>query len=167
MKQILTIIVTSLLLIAGCSPVPPGFVKKQTIKYKQTDITGISKEKVNANVVFREINRDSVTLDNVSLDYELFIEGQKFVTGRDLKFYFKANDTTDFVVPIEVRYLDVFKTAENMTKAVIEGRRTIKFELKTYITIRYGVFSITIPVTADGELPLQEDKKPEVKIELF
>jgi LEA14-like dessication related protein len=166
MKQLSTIIITGLLLVAGCSPVPPGFVKKQTIKYKQTDITGVSKEKVDADVIFREVNRDSVTLDNVSLDYELFIEGQKFAAGRDLKFNFKANDTTDFAVPIEVKYLDFFKTAENMTKAVIEGRRTIEFELKTLVTIRVSPFSFTIPVTAEGELPLQEDKKPQIKIKL-
>jgi LEA14-like dessication related protein len=166
MKQLLGIVTIILLLIAGCSPVPPGFVKKQTIKYKQTDITGLLKEKVNANVVFTEINRDSVTLDDVSLDYELYLEGQKFATGRDLKFNFKANDTTDFVVPIEVKYLDFFKTAEDMTKAMLKGKRTIRFELKTYITIRLAVFSFTIPVTAEGELPLQEDRKPQIKIKL-
>ena len=153
-----------LILVSGCSPIPSGFVKKQQIKYKETDITNVSSQKVDANAVFREINRDSVTLDNVSVDYELYLEGQKFSSGHDLKFNFKANDTTDFVVPMEVTYLDFFKTAENMTKAVINGKKSVKFELKTVVTIHFGFGPITIPVTAEGDLPLPEVQKPQVKI---
>ena len=153
-----------LVVIVGCSPVPPGFVKKQTIKYKETNVTGLSRDKVDANVVFQEINRDSVTLDNVSLDYELYLEGQKFTAGRGVKLNFRANDTTDFVVPMEVNYIDFFKTAENMAKAELKGKKSLKFELRTVVTIYLSVVTLRIPVTAEGELPLPEVKKPQVKL---
>ena len=166
MKRSFMFVTIVLAIIDGCSPVPPDFAKKQDIRYKGTDVTSISSERVNTNVVFQETNRDSASLDNVSVDYEFFLEGQKVASGQHLKFNFKANDTTDFVVPVSVRYLDFFKTAENLSKAIINGKKTVKFQIRTVVTIYFQLASFEIPVTAEGELPLPEIKKPNIKLKL-
>lgn len=166
MKYSLVFATILLILMESCSPVPPDFAKKQDIRYKRIDVTSISTERVNTNVVFQEINRDSVSLDNVSVDYEFFLEGQKVTSGQNLKFNFKANDTTEFVVPVTVRYLDFFKTAENLTKTVINGKKTVRFQVKTIVTVYFKLVSFQIPVSAEGDLPLPEVKKPNLKLKL-
>jgi hypothetical protein len=155
-------IITVVLL--SCSPVPPDFAKKQSITYLRTDVTSISTDKVNANVVFQEINRDSVSLDNVSVNFDLFLEKQKVASGKNIKFNFKANDTTEFVVPVEARYLDLFKTTENLAKAEINGKKSVKFEVMVAVTIYYKLASFTISVSGEGEWPLPEVKRPKIKL---
>ncbi len=152
-----------LLVIAGCMPVPSDFGKKQEIKYLRTEVTKVTKEKVDANVVFRDVNHTSANLDNVSADYELFLEGQKVASGQNLKFNFKANDTTEFVIPVEAKYLDLFKTTENLAKAIINGKKTVKYQARTRVTINLMGVSLTIPVNAEGELPMPEIEKPKFK----
>ena len=164
MKPIVVPVLVGLLFFQSCSPIPPGFVKKQQIKYIRTDVTRISSDEVSANIVFQDINRDSTSLDNVSVAYQLFMEGQKVATGQDIRFNFKANDTTEFVIPVTVRYLDAFKTAENLTKAVLKGRKTARFQMNAVITLDYKVASFSIAVSAEGELPLPEAKKPNIKL---
>ena len=154
---------TIIVLLSGCSPVPPDFAKKQSVTYVRTDVTNLSTDKVNANVVFQEINRDSVSLDNVSANFDLFLEKQKVASGKDIKFNFKANDTTELVIPVEAKYLDLFKTTENLAKAEINGKKTVKFEVIVAVTITYKLASFTITVSGEGEWPLPEVKRPRIK----
>ena len=58
---------------------------------------------MNANVILSAENPNDVSLDFVSMDYELFIEGEKVVKGDDLKFNFQAKATTEIAVPVEVK----------------------------------------------------------------
>ncbi len=163
MKQLLMCAAAIVVLLSGCSPVPPDFAKKQSIKYLRADVTSMSTDKINANLVFQEINRDSVPLDNVTAGFDLFLERQKVASGRNIKFNFKADDTTDFVVPVEARYLDLFKTTENLAKAEINGKKTVKFEAIVAVTIDYKFASFTITVSGEGEWPLPEVKRPKIK----
>ena len=164
MKQSLICVGIIIVLLSGCSPVPPGFAKKQSVTYLRTDVTSLSTDKVNANVVFQEINRDSVSLENVSANFDLFLEKQKVASGKNIKLNFKANDTTEFVIPVEARYLDLFKTTENLAKAEINGKKTVHFEVVVAVTIYYELASFTITVSGEGEWPLPEVKKPKFKL---
>ena len=164
MRTSVIAIVAAFLLLAGCSGLPEGSLKKPIIKYKRTDVTGVNLEKVNANVILSAENPNDVSLDFVSMDYELFIEGEKVVKGDDLKFNFLAKATTEIAVPVEVKYTSVFKTAENLTKAVLSGRKSIAYEMKTVFHVDLKMITIPIPVTVKGELPLPEIKAPAIKI---
>jgi hypothetical protein len=161
--RLLTILL--LLILAGCSTVPPGFIKKQSIHYKRTDVLRVTPERVDANLVFLEINRDSVTLDNVTIDYELYLEGERAASGKDVRLNLPANDTTEYIVPITIRWLDFFKTAENMRKAILAGKKTVRFTAKTLVTIHVKLLgSFSIPVAAEDELPLPEVQLPKLKL---
>lgn len=157
-------IVAAVLLIAGCSGLPEGSLKKPIINYKRTDVTGVSLEKVNANIILSAENPNDVSLDFVSMDYELFIEGEKVVKGDGLKFNFQAKATTEIAVPVEVQYVSIFKTAENLTKAVLGGRKTVAYEMRTVFHVDLKMITIPIPVTVKGELPLPEIKAPALKL---
>jgi hypothetical protein len=163
MKQVFLCAAMLLVILASCSPVPPDFAKKQSITYLRTDITNMSTDKIDANVVFQEINRDSVSLDNVSANFDLFLEKQKVASGKDIKFNFKANDTTEFVIPVEAKYLDLFKTTENLAKAEINGKKTVKYEVIAVVTLYYNLASFSITVSAEGDWPLPDVKKPKIK----
>ncbi len=164
MKYILAAVLIASFIISGCSGLPEGSLKKPKITYLRTDVTGISLEKVTANVIFQAENPNPVSLDFISMNYKLFLEGQQVVAGDGLKFNFIANAATEFTVPVEVQYVSFFKSAENMTKAVLGGKRTVSFDLKSLLFVDLKMITVEIPVNASGELPLPEIKAPQIKI---
>ena len=58
MKRSLITAAIVIVLLSGCSPVPPDFAKKQSVTYLRTEVTSMSTDKINANIVLQEINRD-------------------------------------------------------------------------------------------------------------
>lgn len=151
-------------LLGTCSPVPPDFVRKQEIKYARTEIVKLAPDHVEARIILRETNHDTVTLDDVWLNYELFIEGRKLGAGENVALVFRAKETTEIPIPITVRYADLFKTLENMTKAIASGKKSVPFRLRSFITIRFLGVPIEIPHEAEGQLPLPEVKLPRIKL---
>lgn len=101
-----------------------------------------------------------------SRDYDLFLEGQKFLSGKKTDVVFRANETIEFPVPVTVRYLDFFKTSENLVKTVLSGSKTVRFQLKMVVTIYFLKLPISIPVNANGELPLPDVKAPKSRLKL-
>ncbi len=164
MKQILAAVLFATLIISGCSGLPEGSLKKPTITYLRTEVTGVSLEKVKANVIFQAVNPNKVSLDMVSMDYQLFLEGSKALSGEGLKFNFLADSTTEFTVPVEVQYSSFFKTAENLTKAVLGGKKTASFTVKTVFIVDLTMITVEMPVNISGELPLPEISAPQIKI---
>jgi hypothetical protein len=153
----------SITISVGCSPVPPGFVKKQQIQYVRTDILRLTGEGIDARIILREINHDTVTLDDVSINYEVFIEGKPFGSGKDVKLMFRALDTTEIPIPLSVRYGDLFRTTADVAKAIASGKKSVRFNLRTLVTIRFLGIPVEIPHQAEGELPLPEIKLPTVR----
>jgi len=45
--------------------------------------------------------------------------------------------------------LDLFKTTENLAKAEINGKKTVKFEVIVAVTITYKLASFTITVSGE------------------
>lgn len=154
MNKMLAALIVTVAIVSGCSSLPEGSLKKPELTYLRTDITGVSMDKVNANIVFSAVNPNPVPLIDIVLNYQLFMEGQQVAKGDRLMFGFFANTRTDFVVPVEVRYDSFFKSAANLTQAVLGGKKTVSFEIRSTLFIDLKMITVEMPLNGSGEFPL-------------
>jgi len=140
--------------------------KKPTIVFDSVEVKNVTMEKT--DVVFDYIvdNPNSFAIDNVLADYELFLKGNSTATGKDMKFKIPANAKSKLQLPLQINYVHVFKSAEELTKAIVGGARTIPFQLNITFKIDIKGLKFQIPITTKGELPLPEIKRtPNLKVD--
>ncbi len=64
--------------------------QKPTIVYDRVDIKSVTMEKTEIEFVYIVDNPNSVGIDGVLADYELFLKGNSTATGKDMKFTIAA-----------------------------------------------------------------------------
>lgn len=104
-------------------------------------------------------NPNSFGIDDVFIGYELFLKGQNAGSVKDMKVSIAASGKSELKIPMDIAYKDAFKSIEELTKAILAGRRTIPFRLETMFKIQIGLLRVQKPVTATGEIPLPEPKQ--------
>lgn len=132
--------------------------QKPTIVYDRVDIKSVTMEKTEIEFVYIVDNPNSVGIDGVLADYELFLKGNSTATGKDMKFTIAAGGKSELKLPLEINYVNVFKSAAELTKAVLGGEKTIPFKMDILFKIDWKVLKFNVPITAEGELPLPEIK---------
>jgi LEA14-like dessication related protein len=140
--------------------------KKPTIVFDSVEIKNVTMEKT--DVVFDYIvdNPNSFAINNVLADYELFLKGNSTAVGKNVKFTIPANSKSILKLPLEINYVHVFKTVEELTKAILGGAKTIPFQLDITFKIDLKALKFQIPISTKGELPLPEAKTtPDLKVD--
>ena len=139
--------------------------KKPTIEYDRVDVKSVSMEKTDVEFVYKVDNPNSVGIDGVLADYELFLKGNSTATGKDMKFTIPANGKSELKIPLEINYAKVFNSAEELTKSIMGGAKTVHFKMDILFKINWNVLKFNIPISAEGELPLPEIKTtPKVNV---
>ncbi len=84
------------------------------------------------------------------LNYELFINSQKFIEGNDKKpSQIKANEKSIIKFPLSLNYKNLYKTYKN-----VEGKKDIFYEFKTKLGVDLPVIGhVEIPLKTDGKIP--------------
>jgi LEA14-like dessication related protein len=137
-------------------------LKTPEITYERFEVKQITFDKADVDFLFIVNNPNPLGLDDISMDYELFLKGQSTAQGKDVKFSVKPNSKSEIRLPVEINYIKAFKSAEILTEAVVSGQKSVPFTLNTVFKINMKVATFNIPVTARGDLPL-----PEIKINPF
>lgn len=132
--------------------------QKPTIVYDRVDIKSVTMEKTEIEFVYIVDNPNSVGIDGVLADYELFLKGNSTAVGKDMKFTIPAGGKSELKLPLEINYVNVFKSAADLTKAVLGGEKTIPFKMDILFKIDWKVLKFNVPITAEGSLPLPEVK---------
>lgn len=139
--------------------------KKPSIEYSRVEIKNVLMEKTEIEFVYNVDNPNTFGIDDVLADYELFLKGNSTATGTDMKFTIPANQKSELRLPLEINYVNVFKSAEELTKSVLGGAKTIPFKIDITFKVNLKVVKFEIPISAEGELPLPEIKAaPEIKV---
>jgi LEA14-like dessication related protein len=139
--------------------------QKPTIVFDTVEIINVTMQKTDVVFVYIVDNPNSFAISNVLADYELFLKGNSTAVGKDVKFAIPANSKSQLKLPLEINYVHVFKSAEELTKAVLAGEKTIPFRLDITFKIDLKVSKFQIPISTKGELPLPEVKTmPDLKV---
>lgn len=128
--------------------------KKPTIVFDTVLIKNVTMEKTDVVFVYTIDNPNPFAIENVLADYELFLKGNSTAVGKDVKFSILASSKSKLNLPLEINYVHVFKSAEELTKAILAGAKTIPFQLNTTFKIDLKALKFHIPISTRGELPL-------------
>jgi len=134
--------------------------KKPTVVYDRMDVKSIKAKKVKVEFVYIVDNPNSFGVDHIKADYELFLKGKPTAKGKDVKFTIPAKTKQEFRLPLEINYLDAFKSAGALTKAIAGGKKSIPFKMDITFKIKVKVLKFDVPITAKGDLPLPKAKSP-------
>ncbi|MBT3229120.1 MAG: LEA type 2 family protein [Candidatus Marinimicrobia bacterium] len=157
--------VTILLLVFSHQPALAQFSKlklkapkKPTVVYDRMDVKSINMKKARVEFVYIVTNPNSFGVDHILADYEFFLKGKPTAKGKDVKFTIPAKSKQEFKLPLEINYLDAFKSAGALTKAIAGGKKSIPFQMDITFKIELKVLKFDIPITTKGDLPLPKPK---------
>ncbi len=141
-------------------------LQKPTIVFDSVEIKNVTMEKTDVVFVYIVDNPNSFAINNVLADYELFLKGNSTAVGKDVKFTIPASSKSKLKLPLEINYVHVFKSVEELTKAILGGAKTIPFQLDITFKIDLKALKFQIPISTKGELPLPEVKTtPDLKVD--
>ncbi len=165
------IIITMLLMTISLQSVHAQFSKvklkapkKPTVVYNRMDIKSVNMKRANVEFVYIVDNPNPFGVKHIQADYELFLKGKPTAKGKDVKFTIPANSKQEFILPLEIKYLDAFKSAKALTKAIRTGKKSIPFQMDVTFEIEVKVLKFEVPITAKGDLPLPKPAQKKMKL---
>jgi LEA14-like dessication related protein len=139
---------------------------KPEVTFKEYKVKSVSFDRIILEFNYIIENKTPIAIKNIKYNYELLIEGQKFTKSYDEKIDINANGKSLFVIPVDLEYVNIFKSVGNLLNIIASGKKAVPFTLITTFKIA-SVTDFSFPITTKGELPLPEPKVPEIpKIKL-
>ena len=135
-----------------------GIPKKPTVVYDRMDVKSIKAKKAKVEFVYIVENTNSFGVDHIRADYEFFLKGKPTAKGKDVKFPIPAKSKQEFKLPLEINYLNAFKSAGALTKAIASGKKSIPYKMDITFKIKVKPLNFDIPITTKGDLPLPGNK---------
>jgi LEA14-like dessication related protein len=160
---ILFLVCTASMVYAQLPNVKLSVPKKPTIVFDSVEVKNVTMEKTDVVFVYIVDNPNSFSIDNVLADYELLLKGNSTAVGKDIKFSIPANAKSKLQLPLEINYIHVFKSVEELTKAILSGAKTIPYQLDITFKIDLKGLKFQIPISTKGNLPLPKAKTTPVQ----
>ena len=162
-----TILVTFIcfwaIVFAGCSTITDiAGIKDPEFKVSNVRMANLSFDKADLILDVEVYNPNKVALDFAGFDYNLFINKNSFLKGKqELEQKIMANGKSHFKVPIELDYKNLYDTFNNLT-----GKDMIDYNVLLGFDFNFPVIGrVAFPINEKGSLPLP--KIPVIKFDDF
>ncbi len=128
--------------------------EKPTFTYAGSELVETSQKGAIVNFLFTAHNPNEAGLKNVTCSYELFVEGNKFLTGKDVFLTLDPKGDTEIKVPATIAYADLYPVLGSVVRRILSGQKTIP------ITIE-AVFSGKPAITREAgkETPISFERR--------
>lgn len=137
-----------LLFLAGCVP-----LKTPQIVYLSSDVSFLSFDKVLVKSHFTVNNPNQIALGG-SVEYEIIINGQKFLEGTTPNISMKAEAQSSFTIENTIEIEKVYGLIANLIQEIEAGKESVPFQINGKLKSSVIGFSFEAPLSASGELPL-------------
>lgn len=152
-KVILAIVIAGILFTAGCESLKQ-LIKKPTIEYKGMAIKGMTLFDGSFVFNFNVANPNPIGVPLDQMSYDVKIDGRDFIRGNlDKKCFLPGNGSANVELPVQLNYMDFFKTIADFTR-----KDQLEYDVSGFAVI-YG---FTIPFHAKGTFPVP--KPPQVSL---
>lgn len=147
-------------------------IKNPTFAYASHRFIGASDRQADMQVTLSSFNPNAIGLKNVSVDYELFYEGKRFLNGADIALDLKPMDTTRIVIPASVVYREILAVAGPAAQGLLRNRKSIPMRVDAvlsgkptlYNEVEEGaLFRFSLKVSRTVEVPIPEDAENQGK----
>jgi LEA14-like dessication related protein len=137
------------LLLNGCAvmrPDPPD------VQLAGLEITDLSLTHANFKATLRLYNPNATEIDIEGIEFNLYLNDTKVARGRTAKaFNLPAEDFADASLRLSSSFFNLFQLSRGL-----QDQTDISFRIAGKVKIGgYGVFGATIPIEADGRIPLK------------
>lgn len=133
--------------VAGCTALgllATTSLKKPQIRYQEHRLGQATLTQVHAEITLMAENPNAIGLKNVFVNYELFIQGHRFMTGKDVQVTLAPQAVTLIQVPADIVYSDLLAALGPTALDILQGRKTLPVDV--HLTVR-------------GEPTLYDDQK--------
>jgi hypothetical protein len=120
------------------------------------------------NFLFTAHNPNEAGLKNVTCSYELFVEGKKFMTGRDFTLALDPKGDTQITVPATIAYTDLYPALGSVVRRILSGQKTIPITIDALFSGKPAIYTEAgkeTPISFErrlaktAEIPLQQERK--------
>ena len=134
--------------LAGCIS-----VESPKVAYLDTQVRFLSVNTVQLNSRFNIKNPNPVGMQG-SVEYDLYIKGDKFTSGTSSVIDLVPNGEANFTLESKVDLVQAFGVAANLLAEVAAGKKSVPYKLKGNFRSNLAGIQVTSPVEASGDIPL-------------
>ncbi|GEM_PF-1353711 len=143
----------------SCASLAKKAFKTPVVKVEKVILRDVSFAGTDLDVVISVDNPNVVGITLNRLEYELYIEGEKVITGiKTDKLQIAAKRKSEFTIPVEVFY----KGLKSGIMGVL-NKDKISYEFKSLLTINTPIMDLTFRPKASGDIPIP--KRPHFNVE--
>jgi hypothetical protein len=155
--SIIRVVISALILtLPGCT-----FTKLMTTRFEKPTFTFAGSELVETsqsgatvNFLFTAHNPNEAGLKNVTCSYDLFVEGKRFLTGKDIPLTLEPKGDTEIKVPATIAYADLYPILGSVLRRILSGQKTIPISIDAVFSGRPAIYS-----EAGKETPISFEKR--------
>ncbi len=149
-----------LLLLSSCASLRDAAdIREPDVRFSDVSIQNITFDGVTLLFDFDVTNPNRMDVSADSYSYEFFINGESFITGTQEENLEIGRESTSTVqVPVSLTFANVYESFRSVLR-----QDSISYRLATDVTFSLPVMgSRTVPVEADGNLPVPKIPKIEL-----
>jgi LEA14-like dessication related protein len=167
MNRLFTIVF--LLILSGCTFTRFATTRfeKPTFTYTGCELVEASQNRATVNFLFSAHNPNEAGLKNVSVSYELYVEGKKLLTGTEVPFELIPNGDTAITIPAVIDYRDLSPVLGSVVERILSGKKTIPVSINAVFSGKPAIYKANeedTPVTFEmrmtktADIPLMRDR---------
>ncbi len=164
-NKISVVILALILALPGCTftQLLTSRLEKPTFTYTGSELVEASQSRAIVNFLFTAHNPNEAGLKNITCSYELFVEGEKFLTGNDISLALDPKGDSEIKVPVTIAYADLLPVLGSVLQRILSGQKTIPITIKAVFSGKPATFSesgkeipisFEIRLTKTAEIPL-------------
>jgi hypothetical protein len=169
-STIRVVIAALILALPGCTYtrlMTTGF-EKPTFTYTGSELVETSQSGAIVNFLFIAHNPNEAGLKNVTCSYELFVEGNKFLTGDDIPLTLDPKGNTEIKVPATIAYADLYPILGSVVRRLLSGQKTIPITINAVFSGKPAIYSEAgkeTPISFErrliktADIPLQQERR--------
>jgi hypothetical protein len=115
--------------------------EKPTFTYTGSELVETSQSGAIVNFLFSAHNPNEAGLKNITCSYELFVEGKKFLTGKDIPLALESKGDTEIKVPATIAYADLYPVLGSVLRRILSGQKTIPITIDAVFSGRPAIYS--------------------------
>jgi hypothetical protein len=116
-------------------------LKQPTFAYVSYQVKEVDESKATIAFTVDSYNPNAIGLKNVTLGYELFSEGKRFLQGDGIQVELKPKDTTRIVVPAVIVYQEVFRAVGPAAEKILLNKKSMPVRIDAVMTGKPTVYN--------------------------
>jgi hypothetical protein len=169
--RIIRVVISALVLaLAGCTftELITTRFEKPAFTYRGSELIESSQSGATVNFLFIAHNPNAAGLRNITCSYELFVEGKKFLTGKDIPLVLEPKGDTEIKVPATIAYADLYPVLGSVLRRILSGQKTIPITIDAVFSGRPAIYSeagkdkpisFERRLTKTADIPLAQERR--------